>query len=228
MRTSEAHPLRIDEVSAPDIEGRIGITFCPGKKGDSFTGPNWDRSMEADLEQVRLWGATHVVTLIEDFEFEMLQVRELGKAVASKNMYWHHVPIVDGQPPDQRFLDAWPVLVTNLINALKGGHRILVHCRGGLGRAGTVASILLIELGVPPREAIDQVRLARPGAIETDDQERFIEAYKTTHAVLDAIHGDTDIDLQPPRLFNNDLIDADEVTQRLQAKLDAAKARRKV
>lgn len=179
MRTSEAHPLRIDEVSAPDTEGRIGITFCPGKKGESFTGPNWDRSMEADLEQVRLWGATHVVTLIEDIEFEMLRVPELGNRVASKNMYWHHFPIVDGQPPDQRFLDAWPAVVTTLVNALKSGQRLLVHCRGGLGRAGTVASVLLVELGVPPLDAIDQVKLARPGAIETEDQERFIEAYKT-------------------------------------------------
>jgi len=179
MRTSEAHPLRVDEVGAPGIAGRIGITFCPGKKGESFTGPNWDRSMEADLERVRLWGATHVVTLIEDFEFEMLQVRELGNTVASKNMYWHHLPIVDGQLPDRRFLDAWPASVTNLVNALKSGQRILVHCRGGLGRAGTVASILLVELGVPARDAIDQVRLARPGAIETEDQKRFIDAYRT-------------------------------------------------
>lgn len=179
MRTSEAHPLRVDEVGAPGIAGRIGITFCPGKKGENFTGANWDRSMEADLEQVRLWGANHVVTLIEDFEFEMLQVRELGDTVASKNMYWHHLPIVDGQPPDERFLDAWPSIVTTLVNALKSGQRLLVHCRGGLGRAGTVASILLVELGVPPRDAIEQVRLARPGATETDDQERFIEAYRT-------------------------------------------------
>lgn len=179
MRTSETHPLRIDAVGAPGIAGRIGITFCPGKKGESFTGPKWDRSMEADLELVRLWGATHVVTLIEEFEFETLQVPELGNMVASKNMFWHHLPIVDGQPPDQRFLDAWPAIATSLVNALKSGQLILVHCRGGLGRAGTVASILLIELGVPPRDAIDQVRLAKPGAIETNDQERFIEVYRT-------------------------------------------------
>lgn len=177
MRTSEAHPLRIDEVGAPDIAGRIGITFCPGKKGESFTGPNWNRSIEADLERVRLWGASGVVTLIEDFEFEMLQVRELGNSVIGKNMNWFHLPIVDGQPPDQRFLDAWRAVVKDLVNDLKRGKNLLVHCRGGLGRAGTVASMLLVELGVSPRDAIDQVRLARPGAIETEDQERFIDDY---------------------------------------------------
>lgn len=42
--------------------------------------------------------------------------------------------------------------------------------------------------------------------------------------VLDAIRGDAEIDFNPPRLFSNDLIHADEVPKRLQAKLDAAKA----
>ena len=40
------------------------------------------------------------------------------------------------------------------------------HCRGGIGRAGTVASrLLLIELGAAtPDEALRRVRKARPGA----------------------------------------------------------------
>lgn len=55
---------------------------------------------------------------------------------------------------------------------------MLVHCRGGLGRAGTVAAALLIELGETPREALRKVRAARPGAVETRGQERYIAAYK--------------------------------------------------
>ena len=34
--------------------------------------------------------------------------------------------------------------------------RILrAHCRGGLGRAGTIAARLLVEFGVAPEEAYD-------------------------------------------------------------------------
>ena len=51
---------------------------------------------------------------------------------------------------------------------------VLIHCRGGLGRAGTIAARLLIELGTEPGEAIANVRAVRPGAIETDDQEEFV------------------------------------------------------
>jgi ADP-ribosyl-[dinitrogen reductase] hydrolase len=45
---------------------------------------------------------------------------------------------------------------------------------GGLGRAGTIASRLLVELGWSPEEAIREVRRVRPGALETDEQEDFV------------------------------------------------------
>lgn len=49
-----------------------------------------------------------------------------------------------------------------------------MHCKGGLGRAGTVAARLLIEFGQAPEDAIACVRAARPGAIETHQQETYL------------------------------------------------------
>lgn len=51
---------------------------------------------------------------------------------------------------------------------------MLVHCRGGLGRAGTIGARLLIELGMEPETAIRRVRAMRPGAIETREQEKYV------------------------------------------------------
>nr|WP_231881698.1 hypothetical protein [Deinococcus puniceus] len=53
-----------------------------------------------------------------------------------------------------------------------------MHCRGGLGRAGLVAACLVVQGGMPPREAIALVRATRSRhAIETAVQERFVEAF---------------------------------------------------
>ena len=57
---------------------------------------------------------------------------------------------------------------------LREGRNILVHCRGGLGRAGTIAARLLIEIGIDPKIAISEVRAVRPGAIETVEQEKYV------------------------------------------------------
>ena len=52
---------------------------------------------------------------------------------------------------------------------------MLVHCKGGLGRAGTVAARLLVELGASPDDAIRRVRDARSRhAIETASQEAHV------------------------------------------------------
>ncbi len=57
---------------------------------------------------------------------------------------------------------------------LRKGRDVLVHCKGGLGRAGTIAARLLIELGMEPATAIDRVRAVRPGAIETPEQKQYV------------------------------------------------------
>jgi ADP-ribosyl-[dinitrogen reductase] hydrolase len=62
---------------------------------------------------------------------------------------------------------------------LRAGFNILIHCKGGLGRAGMIAARLLTELGVPPSQAIANTRNARPGAIETAAQEAFVHTIKS-------------------------------------------------
>jgi len=173
-RTSLTHPLRIDEVKAGNAGGLIGITFCPGKCASSLYGRDWKRDLAADLDIIALWRPAAVVTLVEDHELELLGVSELGTQVRARGMAWHHLPIVDVQPPDARFDVQWQSVGLGLLAVLFGGGRVLVHCRGGLGRAGTVAARLLVELGVPASDAIARVRQARPGAIETGAQQRYV------------------------------------------------------
>ena len=60
---------------------------------------------------------------------------------------------------------------------IKQGDNVLVHCRGGLGRSGTIAALLLIEFGVPNDQAIIKVRNARPGAIDIAEQEEYVSRY---------------------------------------------------
>jgi ADP-ribosyl-[dinitrogen reductase] hydrolase len=89
-------------------------------------------------------------------------------------MSWFHLPIVDVSIPGKAFEAAWLRVGEQLRSMLSGGSNVVVHCRGGLGRAGTIAARLLVELGVAPETAIANVRRVRPGAIETRAQEQFV------------------------------------------------------
>src|ERR687894_409118 len=73
-------------------------------------------------------------------------------------------------------LAAWARVGPRLRPVWAAGGRVVVHCAAGLGRSGTVAACLLMEGGIPPGNAILDVRAARPGAIETPGQEGFVKA----------------------------------------------------
>lgn len=179
-RTSLTDPLRIAELQPRGFAGRLGITFCPGKQGDSVHGKPWRRDLGIDLDAIQDWGACAVVTLIESFEFDLLGVPDLGTGIQERGIAWLHVPIVDVQPPGQPFEAAWPDVARKIREWISSGRRVLVHCRGGLGRAGTVAACILIELGYSPADAIRQVRQVRPHAIEAAAQARYVMRFKPT------------------------------------------------
>ncbi|SCW76333.1 ADP-ribosyl-[dinitrogen reductase] hydrolase [Sphingobium faniae] len=173
-RTSFSHPLQIAELSCGRGRGRIGITLCPGKRQcDASTGV-WERDLDIDLDLVVRWGASAVVTLIEDHELRALGVERLGTAVRERHMDWFHLPVRDVSVPGADLEEQWAVMGPNLRSRLRQGFDILVHCKGGLGRAGTIAARLMAELGTEPAEAIRQIRLVRPGAIETPEQEVWV------------------------------------------------------
>jgi ADP-ribosyl-[dinitrogen reductase] hydrolase len=177
-RTSRTDPLRIDELVPVAGAGRIGICLCPGKQAPSLTGPAWARDLASDLDTIERWRADHVLTLLEDHEFDELAVPQLGLRIRARGIRWQHLPIADYCPPDARFEAAWMQRGPDLLAQLRGGARVLVHCRGGLGRAGTVAARMLVELGAAPADAIAQVRSVRPGSIETRAQVGYILALR--------------------------------------------------
>jgi protein-tyrosine phosphatase len=176
IRTSITHPLQIAELAIAGA-GSIGVTFCPGKCGTSLYGHRWERDLDSDLETIQRWGAQVVLTLIEDFELNALKVAGRGEKVRRRGMRWLHMPIVDVSVPSQSFEKQWCEELPQLLSTLNGGGKTLVHCKGGLGRAGMVAAFLLIESGEHREVAIRKVRHARPGAIETPAQERYVMGY---------------------------------------------------
>lgn len=179
-RTSVTSPLRIDAIDLHVGNAAIGMTLCPGKQGPSEYGGPWLRDLTIDMAVLKDWGCKALLTLMEPEELQWFNVLNIGEIAEGMGIKWYHLPITDGDPPDQRFIAAWPVIGRELLSFLKNGDRVVVHCRGGLGRTGTVACLLLMEFGTSPQEALEMVRSCRPGCVETLAQEQFIKEYKST------------------------------------------------
>jgi ADP-ribosylglycohydrolase/protein-tyrosine phosphatase len=177
VKTSETNPLIINGVAIPGGGGTIGLTFCPGKKGEGVYSGTWDRDLECDLKSIQAFGAKALVTLMESHELSDFQVSpvRLAERVRACGMEWHHLPIRDVNPPDSRFEDRWTYSGPRLRTMLARGENIVIHCLGGLGRTGTVAGRLLVEFGEHPENAIRRIREARRGSIETFAQENYVK-----------------------------------------------------
>lgn len=170
-KTSESDPIEIAEVQLT-AERKLGLSFCPGKvQRHAESGP-WKRDVGMDLDRIRDHGFDVVVSLIEDFEFQKLEVQSIQNgAVEQANMRWIWVPIKDGKIPTSSNADG----LNQVLDAFLSGDSVFVHCKGGLGRAGTVAAWLLTHVGRTAQEAVAEVRSARPGTIENHWQAGWVE-----------------------------------------------------
>lgn len=168
-----AQPICID---ALHLKGgaRLGMTACPGRWrlfGSVGVEPD---GVRRDLESIQRWGAAALVTLVEADELDLMGIHDMGGLAELSGLAWFHCPIADFRAPGAAFEHAWLSAGAALHGHLRRGEDVVLHCLAGLGRSGTVAARLLVELGIPPAEAVALVRSARPGAIQNREQERYV------------------------------------------------------
>jgi len=169
--------LYIDSVTVPGTGGVIGMTSCPGRQDDFFFEPSTQR-LEADIRTIAAWGASVLVTLMEEVELGILQIPDLPRTVADYGLRWIHLPIRNRTLPGKDFEQIWSVVGGELRDILGRGGKIVIHCQEGVGRTGLVAARLLIEMGVEPDRAMSLVRKARSGALETWPHEKYCTSLK--------------------------------------------------
>lgn len=168
-RTSESHPIRVDFLPLEELEvsGRLGITFAPGK-----TSGRWKRDLDTDLQRLEEEYHTEVlVSLMEHTEYSDLQIPELFRRAKERGIEVFHLPIPDGGVPLEPEADDYVAMVETIVQRLEEGQTVVAHCRGGQGRSGLIAASVLVALGCSAVEALETVRKARKGAVETPEQE---------------------------------------------------------
>lgn len=133
-------------------------------------------SVKDDIKLIAAWRPHAMLSLMEEQELTHAgaPVHVLAQELAGHGIDWLHLPICDMMAPDKRFETAWVDLWPRLDRRFQDGGRVFIHCYAGLGRTGTVASLVLMQYGVSARDAIQQVRAARPGSIQSFDQEHYL------------------------------------------------------
>ena len=166
-------PLQISKLAGPN-GSVLGLTNCPGRNDRSLRGKKWDRNLLADFKAIEDWNTDALISLNQSGEFAALGVPEFEKQARTQAFKWYHLPIFDFGVPGPEFNTAWDLHGNDILKTVTNGGRLVIHCAFGLGRSGTFAAKILTTFGVSPEMAIKQVRNARPGAIESQIQEQYI------------------------------------------------------
>lgn len=82
-----------------------------------------------------------------------------------------HLPVPDFTPPTPAGIDEF---LEKAHFYRHEGKSIVVHCGAGMGRTGTMIACYLVGKGMSAADAIEIVRQARPGSIETLAQEECV------------------------------------------------------
>jgi protein-tyrosine phosphatase len=113
------------------------------------------------------------VVLLTDGDMKYYYQGKLLPLYTSLGFEVIHFPIQDYGIPDLEYFIAFQQRLIKITES----KRILIHCRGGIGRTGLVLAGLFITLGEHPTRAIQKVRSKVPGSVETEEQEEFLFQY---------------------------------------------------
>lgn len=138
------------------IRGLLGGTQWPGLVSDE----------KKDLEGLAALGTQVLVSLTET-RFDARRLGEMGIA-------GEHFPIADMGAPD---FDAAVDICDRISSWMDEGRPVVLHCKAGLGRTGTMLACTLVSRGDDAVSAVNRVRCTNPLYIQSEEQLAFVGAF---------------------------------------------------
>ncbi|KAH9924424.1 uncharacterized protein B0H18DRAFT_431688 [Fomitopsis serialis] len=137
----------------PWLLGNLYLSSCPGKKV-RLSGPvkgkcGVCRDLRMDLQRIKDFGIACTVCCLDDEELKLLGVPWADySAIADEvGLDVLRIPTPEGLTPSS--VSDFDAQLTKLIRSYTvNGLNVLVHCRGGVGRAGLVACCWMLKLGL--------------------------------------------------------------------------------
>lgn len=152
--------------------GALTFTPCPGTKGVDLA---------SSVAQLRQAGADAVVTMMPDEELARFDVPALPNVVGQNGRAWFNFPVEDdAAAPGDVFEQSWQAHKPEVLALIEQGKCVAIHCRGGSGRTGFMAAVIMRELGMGEVQAITLVKGLRLNSLKLPVHTEYFASHYDT------------------------------------------------
>lgn len=153
-------------IDLPDVgPGRLAIAPRP-------RGSEW---LEDEVLEWRRAGVDRVVSLLTSAEEQELKLEGESVACRASGVRFTSCPVEDRDVPFSR--QQFQQLAADLLQDLRTGRGILIHCRQGIGRSSLLAGATLVAAEMEPRAALAVIERARGRPVpDTQEQRAWLGA----------------------------------------------------
>lgn len=139
--------------------------------------PRGDELLRDEMARIKRAGIQTLVSLLEPDEAEYLGLADEARLAEEAGLRFLNYPIPDTKVPAN--IAHFRSFITGLVERLREGESVGVHCRGCIGRATITAACALIHIGLKPLDAMAAVEAARGCTVpDNSDQLSWILRYK--------------------------------------------------
>jgi protein-tyrosine phosphatase len=149
---------------AGDLPGRLFIMPCPS-----------GTELKRDVDAYRVRGVDTLLSMLAVDEAAQLGLSDEQAVCEDAGITFVSFPIIDFGLPDP---DLFVALIQRIVDLLRAGDSVAVHCRAGIGRSGMVTAATLIALGYEVSKAVARVSASRGVSIpDTAEQGKFLAEF---------------------------------------------------
>jgi protein-tyrosine phosphatase len=144
--------------------GKGGLAIMPRPRGNDW--------LEEEVQGLKSLGYELVVSFLEHSEELELELMEDKNLCENNGIEFILFPIPDRNIPNVNdFIELVSILYSKIIE----GKKAILHCRGGIGRAGITASSILVKHGFTGIESFQKVTNARRIQVpDTEEQKSWV------------------------------------------------------
>lgn len=152
------------------LEGRIGFTLAPGRRGRDRAGRYWTRDLDEDLDRLeKVLRVDRLVLLLSPEELTAHRIGALPEAARRRGLEVNEAPLAAADPPGS-IKARLPSLLEALRRSAEAGETSVLVSGDGLGRAPMVAACVLIREGMSAERALTVIRQLRGPDCLTDPE----------------------------------------------------------